>query len=360
MTASSTDDAAPTPIDHPTLARTRGATHGVHMPASIAPMLAAEAPEPFDAPEYIFELMFGGMRAMAYVRDGTVHLRARNGRDLTPYFPELLCIPDRLQAREAILDGEIVVLDGEGHPAFEMLRPRLNTIAGAVGPDREQIAELPVQFRLKKVLGHVSFQAFDILWLDGRSLVEAPLWQRKNRLHEVVAPGAEFAPVDFVDDEGIAFFDAVVEKKLDGVVAKQKNSVYTPGARSKSWLNIRALQSGDFVIGGYTIGGARRKGEPFSQLLLGAYDGERFEYVGAVSGGLTDVEARQVVERLEPLHAQASPFHDTPPLARLVYWVEPAMVCRVRFSEWSPEGYLRFPIFSALRPDLSAADCRVE
>jgi ATP-dependent DNA ligase len=288
------------------------------MPDAIAAMLAAEAPEPFDSPDYIFELMFGGMRAMAYVRDGTVHLRARNGRDLTPYFPELLCIPDRLQAREAILDGEIVVLDGEGHPAF------------------------------------------DILWLDGRSLVEAPLWQRKNRLHEVVAPGAEFAPVDFVDDEGIAFFEAVVEKKLDGVVAKQKNSVYTPGARSKSWLNIRALQSGDFVIGGYTIGGARRKGEPFSQLLLGAYDGDRFEYVGAVSGGLTDVEARQVVERLEPLHAEASPFHDTPPLARLVYWVEPEVVCRVRFSEWSPEGYLRFPIFSALRPDLSAADCRIE
>lgn len=355
MTASSLDG-APTPIEQATVARS-----GVmRMPSAIAPMLASDASEPFDSAEYIFELMWAGVRVMAHVRDGVLRLKARNGRDLTPYFPELLCIPDRLQAREAILDGEIVVLDAEGQPAFDMLRPRLNTIAGAVGPDREQIAELPVQFKLKKMLGQVSFQAFDIPWLDGRSLIEKPLWQRKNRLHEVVAAGAEFAAVDFVDDEGIAFFDAVLDRKLEGVVAKQKNSVYTPGRRSKSWMNIRALQSGDFVVGGYTIGGGQRKGEPFSQLLLGAYDGERFEYVGAVTGGLSDAEARQLVERLEPLHADESPFHDTPAVARLVYWVEPSMVCRVRFSEWSREGYLRFPIFSALRPDLSAEDCRLD
>lgn len=359
MTASSTDDAPP-PIAHPSIAAGGGRAPGSRMPLSIAPMLASEAPEPFDSTEYIFELMFGGVRAQARVQDGVVRIFARNGRDLTPYFPELLCIPDRLQAREAILDGEIVVLDADGHPAFDLLRPRLNTIAGAIGPDREQIAELPVQFKLKKVVGQVSFQAFDILWRDGRSQVEQPLWQRKNHLHDAVVSGAEFAPVDFVDDEGIAFFDAVRERKLDGVVAKQKNSVYVPGARAKSWLNIRALQTGDFVVAGYTIGGSRRKGEPFSQLLLGAYAGERLEYVGAVSGGLEDAEARQLVERLEGYHTDASPFHDTPPLARLVFWVEPAVVCRVRFSEWSPEGYLRFPIYSALRPDLSAADCRVE
>lgn len=327
------------------------------MPSSIRPMLAVEAAEPFDSPEHIFELMWGGVRCTVHICDGIVRVRARNGRDLTLYFPELLCISDRLNAREAILDGEIIAVDSEGHPAFDLLRQRLHTMATAVGPDREQLPQLPVQFRLKKIGGTLSFVAFDILWLDGRSLEDRPLWQRKNRLHDVVTAGAEFAPVDFVDNEGVAFFDAVIDRRLEGVVAKQKNSLYARGRRSANWLEVRAFQSGDFVIGGYAIGGTHRKGEPFSQMLIGAYTQGRFEYVGAVSGGLTDKEAHDLVGLLEPLHTAESPFFDTPSLPRLIYWTRPEMVCRVRFSEWAPDNHLRFPIFSALRPDLDAVDC---
>lgn len=356
MTPPSLDD-PPARIDDIAASRRHG---GGRMPASIEPMLASSAAEPFDSREHIFELLWGGLRAMAYVRHGAVRLRARNGCDLTPYFPELLCIPDRLQARDAILDGEIVAIDGEGHPAFDLLRARLLTMATAVGPDRGRIADLPVQFKLKRVGGQLAFHAFDVLWLDGQSLVERPLWQRKNRLHEIVRSGAEFAAVDFVDDEGIAFFEAVLARRLEGVVAKQKNSVYTPGRRAKSWLEIRALQAADFVIGGYAFGGARRKGEPFNQLLLGAFDEGRFDYIGSVSGGLPDSEARQLLARLEPLHVLRPPFHDPPPIARLIYWTRPELVCHVRFSEWSGDGYLRFPIFSALRPDLSAPGCVLE
>ncbi len=330
------------------------------MPETIRPMLATDVPEPFDSPDYVFELMWGGLRAVAYVRDGVVRLRARNGRDLTPYFPELMCIPDRLRAHDAILDGEIVAIDGEGHPVFDQLRQRLQLMSDAVGPDREQIAELPLQLKLKRVAGQITFQAFDLLWLDGRPLAERALWQRKNRLHDIIVPGAEFAAIDFVDDEGVAFFDAVLQRRLEGIVAKLKTSVYTPGRRSKSWLQIRALESGDFVVGGYTFGGARRKGEPFSQLLLGAYAEGRFEYIGAVSGGLNDVEAKALIARLEPLAAAASPFHDTPRIPRLIYWTRPELVCRVRFSEWTREEQLRFPIFSALRPDLEASECVID
>jgi bifunctional non-homologous end joining protein LigD len=303
--------------------------------------------------------MWGGLRAIAYIHDGIMQLRARNGLDLTPYFPELIAIPDALAAETAILDGEIVAVDAQGQPAFELLRPRLQAMSDAVGA-RGGFAELPVEFKLKKLAGQLMYQSFDVLWLDGRSLIDRPLWQRKNRLHEAVKPGPEFAAVDFVDDEGIAFFEAVLERKLEGVVAKQKASLYVPGQRSNSWLQIRALQSGDFVIGGYTIGGARRRGEPFSQLLLGGYSEGRFEYVGAVSGGVSDREARDLVARLEPLHVDESPFHDTPPIQRLVFWTRPDAVCHVRFSEWSREGHLRFPIYSALRPDLAAAGCALE
>jgi len=335
----------------------RRAAGGSHMPDAIRPMLAAEAPEPFDSPNYVFELMWGGLRAMAQVRDGAVRLRGRNGIDLTPTYPELACIGERTRAREAILDGEIVAIDGEGHPSFDMLRPRLQRLADAAYPT---LSAVPEHLKLKRIAGQVTFQAFDLLWLDGRSLVERPLWQRKNRLAEVVAAGPEFGAVDFVDDEGVAFFEAVVQRRLEGVVAKEKASVYTPGRRSKSWLEVRAQQSGDFVVGGYTFGGARRRGEPFSQLLLGAHAEGRFEYVGAVSGGLSDAEARRLVAQLEPLLVDASPFFDTPPLARLVYWTRPELVCHVRFSEWSREGQLRFPIFSALRPDIDATECVVE
>jgi DNA ligase D-like protein (predicted ligase) len=354
---SSGNDGVTTPTD---ITRLPAPAGGGRMPEAMAPMLASSAPEPFDSPEYIFELMWGGLRAMAYVRDGVVRLRARNGRDLTPYFPELLCIPDRLRAKDAIIDGEIVAIDGEGHPAFDMLRQRLQLMADAVGPDREQVPALPVQLKLKRVAGQLTFQASDLLWLDGRPLVDRPLWQRKNRLHDAVIAGAEFAAVDFVDDEGMAFYDAVLERRLEGIVAKGKHSLYTPGKRSQHWLEIRALQSGDFVVGGYTIGGARRKSEPFSQLLLGGYAEGRFEYVGSVSGGLGDIEARALIADLEPLVAEASPFFDTPQIPRLIYWTRPEVVCHVRFSEWSRDGQLRFPIFSALRPDLAAADCIID
>jgi DNA ligase D-like protein (predicted ligase) len=322
------------------------------MPDMIRPMLPARAPEPFDSKDHIFELMWGGVRAMAFVRDAAMRIRGSNGLDLEPWFPELRYIPGMLEAREAILDGEIIVIDGEGSPAFDALRPRLHAIAAQTLP-----AELT---KARKVTGQICFQAFDLLWLDGRSMTDRPLWQRKNRLHNIIRPGDEFAAVDFVDDEGIAFYEAVVQRKLEGVVAKEKNSVYTAGRRSPTWRAVRALQSGDFVVGGYTFGGAKRRGEQFSQVLLGAFDGPDFDYVGAVSGGMSDAEARQLVDMLEPTVISRPAFIDPPPVSRLVYWTEPSVVCRVRFSEWSPDGHLRFPIFSALRPDLSPEDCALE
>ena len=313
------------------------------MPDLVRPMLAASAPEPFDSTEHIFELMWGGLRATAYIRDRRMRVRGRNGLQLADQFPEIADIPEMLDAREAIIDGEIVIADAEGHPSFDALRPRLHAVAEQMftvgGPPPEFL-------KPRKVTGQVSFQAFDLLWLDGRSFIDRPLWQRKNRLHNILRPGPQFAAVDFVDDEG--------------VVAKEKASPYTPERRSKAWREVRALQTNDFVIAGYTLGASRRKGEPFSQLLLGAYEDSRLEYVGAVSGGFSDAEARQIVAMLESRLADAPAFHDPPVIPRLIYWTEPSLVCHVRFSEWSREGFLRFPIFCALRPDVDPTDCVIE
>ncbi|HZP58023.1 MAG TPA: hypothetical protein VFC53_10810 [Dehalococcoidia bacterium] len=316
------------------------------MPERIAPMLAMRASEPFDSPDCIFELMWGGVRAALRIAGGAVRLTGRNGLDLGGVFPELLRLAPQVSAREALLDGELVAIDGDGQPAFDLLRPRLGALA------------MPEAGGKRRFEGQVAFQAFDLLWFDGRSMLDRPLWQRKNRLHEIIAPTTEIAAVDFVEDEGTMFFEAVVERRLEGIVAKQKTSTYTPGRRSKAWLEVRALQAGDFVVGGYTFGGARRKGEPFSQLLLGAYEDDgRFEYVGAVSGGLSDAEAKELVARLETMVAPEPAFIDPPVVPRLIYWTRPELVCHVRFSEWSKDGYLRFPIFNALRPDIDARDC---
>ncbi len=330
------------------------ASIGGRMPLRVPPMLASAAAQAFDSPDHVFELMWGGVRAQARIADGAVRLPGRNGRDLLPAFGELARIPALLHAHEALLDGEIVALDGDGQPSFDLLRPRLHALFE--GAD----ADAPPAMLKRRPPGQIVYQAFDVLWLDGRSLIDRPLWQRKNRLHEIISASAEFTAVDFVNDEGVAFFEAVVGRKLEGIIAKEKAGTYTPGARSKSWLEVRALQSGDFAIGGYTFGGARRRGEPFSQLLLGAYEQGRFEFVGAVSGGLSDAEARALVARLGPLVVEQSSFSDPPRIPRLIYWTRPELVCHVRFSEWSRDGYLRFPIFNALRPDLGAEDCVVD
>jgi DNA ligase D-like protein (predicted ligase) len=324
----------------------------VRMPDVIRPMLASPATEPFDSNDHIFELMWGGARATAFVRDGQVHLRGRNNCDLTACLPELGIIPDLVKAHEAILDGEVVAIDGQGQPSFDALRPRLHTLLD------DDIDTPPAELvKPRKLTGQLCFQAFDLLWHDGRSLMDRPLWQRKNRLHEIIKPTTEFAAVDFVDDEGLAFYEAVLQRRLEGVVAKRKISAYTPGRTSTDWMDVRALQSGDFVIGGYTFGGARRRGEPFGQLLLGAFDDGRFEYIGAVSGGMSDAEAKQIVAMLEPTVVERPEFMDPPPMQRLIYWTRPEHVCHVRFSEWSRDGYLRFPIFSSMRPDIDAEEC---
>ena len=342
------------PAEHEETTRRSPTPLSGRMPARVAPMLASAEAQAFDSPDHVFELMWGGVRAAARIEGGQVRLIGRNGIDLAPAFGELARIPALLHAHEAMLDGEIVALDADGQPSFELLRPRLQALDAPADP------ESPPLSLKKRPPGQIVYQAFDVLWLDGRTLIDRPLWQRKNRLHEILTPSAEFAAVDFVNDEGIAFFDAVVQRKLDGIIAKEKVSTYLPGTRSKAWRAIRALQSGDFAIGGFAFGAARRRREPFGQLLLGAYEQGRFEYVGSVSGGFSDAEARQLMARLEGLVVDQSPFSDPPRIPRLIYWTRPQLVCHVRFSEWTRDGYLRFPIFNSLRPDMDTEHCVLE
>jgi bifunctional non-homologous end joining protein LigD len=319
-----------------------GRPHDAPQPDPLRPMLATLRDEPFDSPDHIFEVKWGGVRAIAVVDGGSVRLHGRNLRDLTPLYPELSRLSDRLQARHAVVDGEIVAWGTADLPDFELLRPRL------LRPDEPGRKSKP---------SPVIYQVFDLLELDGRSLLSRPLFERRNLLHEHVRPTELVQVADFITENGIAFFEAIAAHKLEGMIAKDKYSPYLPGERSAAWQEVRATQSDDFVVGGYTFGGGLRRKDLIASILLGAYRGGRLEFVGEVSVGCTDREMRQLLDLLAPLHSDRCPFTEAPSVTRLLYWCRPELACHVRFSQWGPDGLLRFPVFVAPRPDVAPEDC---
>jgi DNA ligase D-like protein (predicted ligase) len=307
-------------------------------------MLAATIPEPFDSPDHIFEVKWGGVRAIAEVADGRVRLHGRNLRDLTPLYPELAVLGRAIRAERAVVDGEIVAWGAEQLPSFELLRPRL------LQPDT------PVPARRQSP---VVYHIFDLLELEGRWLPQRPLFERRNLLHERLVPVRSVQAADFVREEGIAFFQAVGGYHLEGIIAKDVRSTYQPGQRSDAWQEVRVMQADDFVVGGYTFGGGLRN-DPIASLLLGAYRHRRLEFVGEVSIGCTEREARQLAALLAPLHAGHPPFARPPEIeTRFLYWCRPELACHVRYAQWTKERRLRFPVFVAPRPDVPPEECLV-
>jgi DNA ligase D-like protein (predicted ligase) len=306
------------------------------LPAQLKPMLATAATEPFDSPDHIFELKLDGVRAIAFVEAGEVRVLNRRLEDVRPQFPQFAEMAGRIKAKSAVLDGEIVALDGEGRTSLPLL-----------------------QERLQAKTGPLTYQVFDILYLDGASVMHLPLARRKTVLHQVLSPSDFLQACDFVDGEGVAFFEAAAQHGLEGIVAKEKASPYRPGERSPAWQTVKAFCADDFVIGGYAFGGGR-KAEPLAALLLGQYQGERLVHVGDVSGPFPEETARVLLALLQPMHSPECAFAEPPRLARFIYWCRPDLACRVRYSEWTRQAKLRFPLFVAVRPDVPPRECLLE
>jgi len=304
-------------------------------------MLAVVIDEPFDSQNHIFEVKWGGVRAISRLTAGDVRVHGRNLRDLTPLYPELSALSQCLRAESALVDGELVAWGAENLPSFDLLRRRLlQPDAPAPTPRRSPLA----------------YQVFDLLELDGEWLLGRPLSERRNLLHQRLKPHRFVGAADFVREDGVAFFDAVASHGLPGIVAKELSSTYAPGEHSMAWQEVRATLADEFVVGGYSFGGGRRN-DPIASLLLGAYRGKRFDFVGEVSVGHGDREARLLVELLTPLHARDCPFAQTPPVARLIHWCRPELACHVQYGGWGRDGRLRFPVFVAPRPDVPPEEC---
>ncbi len=297
-------------------------------PDEVRPMQAASAEAPFSSPEYIFEVKWDGLRCLLF-RDPQkrIHLHDRGFNDITELVPEVTAAASRVPPG-SVIDGELVATDQDGRPDYHRLRQRLSGGAAM----RDQIP--------------VAYLAFDALYLEEKPVLRQPVTRRRSRLQKAVEPGGHIFVPDHIDEDGVELFEACLERGLEGVVAKHKQSVYVPGQRSPFWLKVKAVKSDDFIVIGWT--GAK----PFDALVVGYHEDGRLLPCGTVSGGWDGEAARAIRPRLTELASDDS-FLDPPPvMMRPVNWVHPELVVSIRYSEWSPDGTLRFPIFNGVRPEV--------
>ena len=308
-------------------------------PTSVKPMLARLVDGPFSHPGWLFEPKLDGYRIVAFVEPGRVTLRSRNGKDLTSRLPEVARELAEQAEEEMVLDGEVVALNSEGRPDFGRLQE-------ALGRDRRLGASEPQ--------APLVYYPFDLLYLAGASLRQVPLVQRKSLLGQALVPGEAVRPVEFVEGSGEAFYEAATALGLEGMLAKRKDSSYEPGARSAAWLKVKAVQSQDFVVGGYTPGeGARAS--TLGAVLVGLYDDGKLQFAGRVGSGFDQSDLDSLLPRMAPLHTSRCPFDTTPDLqGSEAQWVRPELVARVKFSQWTKDELLRAPVFEGLREDAPA------
>jgi bifunctional non-homologous end joining protein LigD len=310
------------------------------MPDHVAPMLALAGELPSRDKEWAYEFKWDGVRAMVYVEGGRVRAVTRNDKSLMTTFPELRDIGEFLGARSAILDGEIVALDKDGRPSFATLAHRLH-LTSKTAIDR-----------LAKS-SPASFFAFDVLYLEGRSLISAPYDARRATLESLKLQGETFAtPPSATDVKGAQIARIARERGLEGVVAKRRSSHYVPGARNGDWIKIKNFRTQEVVIGGWTEGQGERAGS-LGALLLGIHSDAGFTYVGKVGTGFSSASRKELLDALAPLARKTTPFNErlSPAETALAHFVRPLLVGEVRFAEWTTDGHLRHPSWRGLRSD---------
>jgi bifunctional non-homologous end joining protein LigD len=309
------------------------------LPRDLAPMLATLGTLPADDRGWGFEMKWDGVRALARVEGGRLALISRNGKDMTASYPELRGLAEQLGSTQALLDGEIVAFDAKGRPDFARLQPRMH-VASATAARR--LAERTP----------VVFLAFDLLHLDGRSLLGLPYRQRRELLGELALDAPAWQTPPAFTGGGAQALEASREHGLEGVLAKRLDSRYTPGRRSPDWVKVKNVRTQEVVIGGWRPGKGRRA-DTIGSLLLGLPDADRLRYVGQVGTGFTQQALADLDSRLARLARKSSPFTpDVPrPDARDAHWVTPRLVGEVAFGEWTERGRLRHPSWRGLRPD---------
>src|ERR1700722_2437368 len=312
------------------------------MPSRLEPMLATIGDHPFSDPNWLFEIKWDGVRALALADEGALMLRARSGADITARYPELAALPSAISARQVILDGEIAAIDANGRSDFGLLQERMHVRA----PAESLIARVPVVYF-----------AFDLLYCDGYDLRRSPLIERKQLLQRLLHTTERIRFSDHQLERGREIFELAKENGLEGIVAKRIDSPYV-SERSTSWIKLKVTKTLDAVIGGWTA--ARTTAIPLGSLLLGLYQGKKLRFIGHVGTGFDGKKLQELSGKLEKLASPSCPFDIVPETNEKPYWVSPTLVARVKFGEWTQEHALRHPVFIALREDVRPADCKWE
>jgi len=313
---------------------------GPPRPRDTAPMLAtAGSVARLTAAQWAFEGKFDGFRLMVEADHGRLRLRSRSGRDVTGEYPQLRPLAEELAEHHVVLDGEVVALDDRGVPSFHEIQNRARS-------------------------GRIQFWAFDILHLDGRSLLRARYRDRRRILETLSAETCLTVP-PLIDGDGHEALEFSRKHRWEGVVAKKWESTYQPGRRSASWVKDKIWRTQDVVVGGWRRGeGGRSSG--IGALLMGIPRGPEpgagLSFVGRVGTGFTERDLAHLKAVLGPLETESSPFAAPLPRSELrdVTFVRPELVGEVRYGEWTPDGRLRHPSWRGLRPDMSPSQVVAE
>ena len=315
----------------------------------LEPMMATLTSKAHDDPGWFYEPKWDGVRAFAVCNDSTA-LQSRNGNSITGGYPELSNLHDRLVSLDAILDGEIVAFE-DGKPSFQKLQQRMHV------RNESQLATL---VRTTPV----AFMAFDLIYLDGTSLIGEPLEKRRQLLEELVVPSDAIQVSPFVTGDGVALFEAARDQGLEGIVEKLATSTYEPGRRSDAWLKVKTVLDIDAVVVGWTEGLGSRQGT-LGSLVLALYDSQRqLTYIGNVGTGFNRTSLADAMDRLRKEPEGANPFDAkvvrSRPELRKAHWVDPRLVAIVEYRQLTNAGRLRAPSFKGFRDDKDPASCTLD
>lgn len=312
------------------------------LPDTFKPMLATMS-DPFDSPEYTYEIKWDGYRCLVFIT-GATRIQSRNLKDISRIFPELLDLHRKAGVSDCLLDGEIIALRNN-RPSF----PELQKRAQLRNPQhiKAAVASIPVVY-----------VAFDILYFRGKPVFGEPIENRRALLMEYFEGIDGLIVTNFVENQGLAYFNVINELGLEGVIAKQKKSLYFPGKRVKNWLKFKRKKLGNFAICGYSLNPTGRG--QLSALILGAYEQNQLKPFGMVGTGFSQAELDILHQELKKITTPVCPFTGTKLRQKNAHWTDPAIVCEIEYQELTGDHSLRHPSFKRFRFDLTPADCRFE
>lgn len=290
----------------------------------IKPMLAKLHDTAFNNPNWIFEIKWDGYRAIAEVNKKDTRLYSRNGLSFKEKYPGIFEELNKIK-KNVVIDGEIVAFDDKGMPSFQLLQ----------------------QYEQETV--PLIYYVFDCLSINGKSIENMPLVERKRILQTILPKSELIKYCDHIEEKGIDFFKAVKKQGLEGMIAKKADSKYQEGARGNDWLKVKHIQTEEAIIAGYTAPRGGRK--YFGALILANYKNGKLQYIGHTGTGFDQKTLKELYEEMQPLIVKESPFEEKIKVNAPVTWVQPKLVCNLNFTEVTAEGNRRHPVFMGLRID---------